>query len=106
MVGEELGVLPGMDSIFSALALERFVGFLREMPQKNHQKDKFDIIIYDGISTEETIRMMGATSKVRLVTYVCNLSLSVLRVYVVCVTSFMKLYATQQIILEVYAKPC
>lgn len=66
MVCEELGVLPGMDSIFSALALERFVGFLGDVPQKSNQKDKFDIIIYDGLNTEETIRMMGAASKTRL----------------------------------------
>lgn len=75
MVGEELGVLPGMDSMFSALALERLVGFLGDMPQRNHQTDKFDIIIYDGISTEETIRMMGATSKARLyLKYLRNLA--------------------------------
>lgn len=66
MVGEELGVLPGMDSIFSSLALERFVGFVGNVVQENRKKEKFDIIIYDGISTEETIRMIGATSKARL----------------------------------------
>ncbi|GAV77481.1 ArsA_ATPase domain-containing protein [Cephalotus follicularis] len=66
VVAEELGVLPGMDSIFSALALGRLVGFLETAGRKNHQNDKFDVIIYDGISTEETLRMMGATSKTRL----------------------------------------
>lgn len=66
MVGEELGVLPGMDSIFSSLALERLVGFFGNIVQQNSKKEKFDIIIYDGMSTEETIRMIGATSKARL----------------------------------------
>lgn len=66
MVGEELGVLPGMDSIFSALALERLVGFFGNVAQINHQQNKFDIIIYDGISSEEMLRMIGATSKARL----------------------------------------
>lgn len=66
VVTEELGVLPGMDSIFSALALERFVGFLGDVPQKSNQKDMFDIIIYDGLNTEEIIRMIGAASKTRL----------------------------------------
>ncbi|XP_052187361.1 uncharacterized protein At1g26090, chloroplastic isoform X2 [Diospyros lotus] len=66
VVGEELGVLPGMDTIFSALALENLVGFLRNMSQMNRDRDKFDIIVYDGVSTEETIRMIGATSKARL----------------------------------------
>ncbi|CAH9147512.1 unnamed protein product [Cuscuta epithymum] len=62
VVGQELGVLPGMDSIFSILELEKLIGFFRNVSQK----DKFDVIIYDGISTEETIRMIGATSKARL----------------------------------------
>lgn len=66
MVGEELGVLPGMDSIFSSLALERLVGFFENVAQQNSKKVKFDIIVYDGMSTEETIRMIGATSKARL----------------------------------------
>lgn len=64
-MGEELGVLPGMDSIFSAFALERLVGFLGSVAQRNHQQDKFDIIVYDGVSTEEILRMVGATSKAR-----------------------------------------
>ena len=71
-MGEELGVLPGMDSIASAFALERLVGFLSNVDQRNNKKDKFDIIIYDGISNEEILRMIGASSKARL----ANLSLS------------------------------
>ncbi|KAI8011369.1 Uncharacterized protein LOK49_LG06G02473 [Camellia lanceoleosa] len=63
VVGEELGVLPGMDSIFLALALQRLVGFSGNVAQRNQQEDKFDVIVYDGISTEETIRMIGITSK-------------------------------------------
>lgn len=66
VVGEELGVLPGMDSIFAALSLDRLVGILTNAVQQNSQKDKFDIILFDGISTEETIRMIGLTSKARL----------------------------------------
>ncbi|EOY02157.1 P-loop containing nucleoside triphosphate hydrolases superfamily protein isoform 4 [Theobroma cacao] len=66
VVGEELGVLPGMDSMFSALALVRLLGLFGRWAQRNHQKDKFDVIIYDGISTEETLRLIGASSKARL----------------------------------------
>ncbi|XP_031098775.1 uncharacterized protein At1g26090, chloroplastic [Ipomoea triloba] len=66
VVGQELGVLPGMDSIFSVLELERLIGFFGNVTQGNSQKEKFDIIIYDGMSTEEMIRMIGATSKARL----------------------------------------
>ncbi|XP_050373219.1 uncharacterized protein At1g26090, chloroplastic [Argentina anserina] len=64
--GEELGVLPGMDPIFSALALERLVGFFGNLAQRNHNKDKFDIIVYDGMSSDEMLRMISAASKARL----------------------------------------
>lgn len=63
-MGEELGILPGMDSIFSVLALERLVGFLG-MPSSKSEQDKFDVIIYDGVSSEETLRIMGGSSKAR-----------------------------------------
>ncbi|XVF42989.1 hypothetical protein PTKIN_Ptkin02bG0004100 [Pterospermum kingtungense] len=63
VVGEELGVLPGMDSFLSVLELVRLLGLLG---RRNRQKDKFDVLIYDGISTEETLRMIGASSKARL----------------------------------------
>ncbi|KAL5726065.1 hypothetical protein ACHQM5_009136 [Ranunculus cassubicifolius] len=66
VVGEELGVLPGMDSIFTALALEKLVGFLGTTQTKTKLPQKpFDIIIYDGISNEETLRMIGMTEKAR-----------------------------------------
>lgn len=58
-------MLPGMDSIFSVLELERLIGFFGNVTQGNSQKEKFDIIIYDGMSTEEMIRTIGATSKAR-----------------------------------------
>ncbi|KAF3954607.1 hypothetical protein ACB098_08G177000 [Castanea mollissima] len=75
IVGEELGVLPGMDSIASAYTLERLVGFLSNVDQRNNKKDKFDIIIYDGISNEEILRMIGASSKARLyLKYLRNLA--------------------------------
>ncbi|XP_040998016.1 uncharacterized protein At1g26090, chloroplastic isoform X1 [Juglans microcarpa x Juglans regia] len=75
IVGEELGVLPGMDTIFSVFALGRLVGLLSNVAQENHRKEKFDVIIYDGISTEETLRIIGATSKARLyLKYLRNLA--------------------------------
>ncbi|CAH8349629.1 unnamed protein product [Eruca vesicaria subsp. sativa] len=66
IVGEELGVLPGMDSIFSMLELERLVGFFRQATRKNHKGKAFDVVVYDGLSTEETLRMIGLSSKTRL----------------------------------------
>ncbi|KAL8531614.1 hypothetical protein ACS0TY_008274 [Phlomoides rotata] len=65
VVGEELGVLPGMDSIFSSLELERLVGFFN-VSKTSSGEAQFDIVVYDGISTEETIRVIGAASKARL----------------------------------------
>jgi arsenite-transporting ATPase len=53
-----------MDSIFLVLALERLVGFLGVASSKS-QQDKFDIIIYDGVSSEETLRVIGGSSKAR-----------------------------------------
>jgi len=46
--GQELSVLPGMDS---ALALNS----IREYDKSN----KYDVIIYDGNSSQETLRMLG-----------------------------------------------
>lgn len=66
MVGEELGVLPGMDSIFSLLTLEKFINFTGNKSLRNRQIEEYDIVIYDGSSCEETLRMIGASSKARL----------------------------------------
>ncbi|KAH9625069.1 hypothetical protein KSS87_010559 [Heliosperma pusillum] len=66
IVAEELGVLPGMDSIFSAFAIEKFVGFLGVKVFESQYKDKFDVIVYDGVNTEETLRMMSAANSSRL----------------------------------------
>ncbi|KAI3911000.1 hypothetical protein MKW98_015657 [Papaver atlanticum] len=66
VVGEELGVLPGMGSIFAALALQKLVGVI-EMTSvtKKQTQEKFDIVIYDGVSNEETLRMISATETAR-----------------------------------------
>ncbi|KAK4793484.1 hypothetical protein SAY86_023919 [Trapa natans] len=66
VVGEELGVLPGMDSIFSLYALERFVRFTGSKSLGSCGTEHYDVIVYDGISSEETLRMIGASSKARL----------------------------------------
>ncbi|KAK7275179.1 hypothetical protein RIF29_16288 [Crotalaria pallida] len=74
IVGEELGIMPGMDSIFLVLALERLVGFSGIAASKSLH-DKFDVIVYDGISSEETLRFIGTSSKARLyLKYLRNLA--------------------------------
>ncbi|XP_026380968.1 uncharacterized protein At1g26090, chloroplastic-like isoform X1 [Papaver somniferum] len=66
VVGEELGVLPGMGSIFAALALQKLVGVIeRTSATKKQTQEKFDIVIYDGVSNEETLRMISATETAR-----------------------------------------
>ncbi|PKA55143.1 Uncharacterized protein AXF42_Ash003780 [Apostasia shenzhenica] len=72
VVGEELGVLPGMDSIFSSLALHKYVNFL---PSEKNYSPEYDIVIYDGISSEEMLRLLGATERIRwYLKYVRNLA--------------------------------
>ncbi|XP_043716470.1 uncharacterized protein At1g26090, chloroplastic [Telopea speciosissima] len=65
VVGEELGVLAGMDSIFAAFALEKFVGILKTVASRNKRQEKFDVVVYDGISTEETLRLIGSSERAR-----------------------------------------
>ncbi|CAN1314373.1 Uncharacterized protein At1g26090, chloroplastic [Linum perenne] len=77
VVGEELGVLPAMDSVFGAFILERLLGFLTDVKdkKKNINEDGYDIIIYDGIGSDETLRMISAASKTRLyLKYVRNMA--------------------------------
>ncbi|XP_055961461.1 uncharacterized protein At1g26090, chloroplastic-like [Mercurialis annua] len=76
VVGEDLGILPALDFIFSAFVLERLVGFLKNATKgKDKEDEKFDIIIYDGFSTDETLRMIGAASKARFyLKYLRNLA--------------------------------
>lgn len=56
-----------MDSIFSALTLQKLVNFLPD--RKDGASTEFDIIVYDGISAEETLRLVGATERVRQLFY-------------------------------------
>lgn len=52
-----------MDSIFSLLALQKYGNFFSS--GKNYSKKEFDIVIYDGSSSEDTLRLVGATERVR-----------------------------------------
>ncbi|KAG0534437.1 hypothetical protein BDA96_04G280400 [Sorghum bicolor] len=63
IVGEELGVLPGMDSICSVLALQKLLHFFSA--GRSNSQPEFDVIVYDCNNTEEILRLIGATDRAR-----------------------------------------
>uniref|UniRef100_A0A0D9YX97 Anion-transporting ATPase-like domain-containing protein n=1 Tax=Oryza glumipatula TaxID=40148 RepID=A0A0D9YX97_9ORYZ len=63
VVGEELGVLPGMDSVCSVLALQKLLNFFST--QRNSSQEEFDVVVYDCNNTEEILRLIGATERAR-----------------------------------------
>jgi hypothetical protein len=70
VVGEELSVLPGMDSLLALGALERFadfVGGLFKRAGKTDDNKDYDVVVYDGVSSEEIFRMFGSAERARFV---------------------------------------
>ncbi|XP_062222220.1 uncharacterized protein At1g26090, chloroplastic [Phragmites australis] len=63
IVGEELGILPGMDSICSVLALQKLLNFFSSGRSSSQQE--FDVVVYDCNNTEEILRLIGATERAR-----------------------------------------
>ncbi|KAL5212018.1 hypothetical protein ABZP36_022865 [Zizania latifolia] len=63
VVGEELGVLPGMDLVCSVLALQKLLDFFSV--QSNSSQGEFDVVVYDCNNTEEILRLIGATERAR-----------------------------------------
>uniref|UniRef100_A0A453PDR1 ArsA/GET3 Anion-transporting ATPase-like domain-containing protein n=1 Tax=Aegilops tauschii subsp. strangulata TaxID=200361 RepID=A0A453PDR1_AEGTS len=63
IVGEELGVLPGMDSICSVLSLQKLLNFFSV--GTNSPQGEFDVVVYDCNNTEEFLRLTGATERAR-----------------------------------------
>ncbi|CAB4264953.1 unnamed protein product [Prunus armeniaca] len=78
IVGEELGVLPGMDPIFSALALERLVGFLGMRPKETTTKINLMLYLkYLRNAAEKTdIGRLAGPSVLRLVDEAMSISSS------------------------------
>ncbi|CAN6253551.1 unnamed protein product [Urochloa humidicola] len=63
IVGEELGVLPGMDSICSVLALQKILNFFSA--GRSGSQPEFDVVVYDCNNTWEILRLIGATDRAR-----------------------------------------
>lgn len=67
--GEELSVLPGMDPILAMGAIERLTGFTGGLFKGMGKKDdkEYDVVVYDGLSSDEIFRMFGSAERARWV---------------------------------------
>ncbi|KAK3158895.1 hypothetical protein QOZ80_2AG0143080 [Eleusine coracana subsp. coracana] len=63
IVGEELGVLPGMDSMCSVLSLQKLLDFFSSGSSSSQQE--FDVVVYDCNNTEEILRLIGSTDRAK-----------------------------------------
>ncbi|KAJ3686003.1 hypothetical protein LUZ61_015167 [Rhynchospora tenuis] len=63
IVGEELGVLPGMDSFAPVLGLQNLINLFSK--EKDSSNKEYDVVVFDGISSEELLRLVGATERAR-----------------------------------------
>ncbi|KAH9289380.1 hypothetical protein KI387_033497, partial [Taxus chinensis] len=61
IMGEELGVLLGMDSVLVIGALAKLIRFVGGTGNTKELERKFDVIVYYGINSEETLWMVGAS---------------------------------------------
>lgn len=66
-------MLPAMDYISALYVLARILGPLNA---NQSNEDNFEIMIYDGVSSDETLRMIGAASKARLAEFLTSSSSS------------------------------
>eukprot|EP00850_Spirogloea_muscicola_P006989 SM000034S12743 [mRNA] locus=s34:526534:530185:+ [translate_table: standard] len=67
LMGEELSVLPGMDSLLAVATLERLArptgGLLS--PGDGSGEEAFDVVVFDGPSSSEVLRIFGAPERTR-----------------------------------------
>ncbi|KAG6544438.1 hypothetical protein Mapa_014076 [Marchantia paleacea] len=66
VVSEELSILPGMDSLLAIGLLDslsKFTGNSIKLRPKS--TEQYDVVVYDGPSSEETLRIIGAPERAR-----------------------------------------
>lgn len=60
-------MLPGMDSFAPVLALQNLINLFSK--EKGSSNKEYDVVVFDGISSEETLRLIGATERARYKMY-------------------------------------
>ncbi|KAH9320516.1 hypothetical protein KI387_015155, partial [Taxus chinensis] len=73
ITGEELGMLRGMDPFLAIGALEKLIQFIGGTRSTKELERKFDVIVYDGISSEETLWMKGSSAFANPLKFSCYL---------------------------------
>ncbi|KAJ7547937.1 hypothetical protein O6H91_08G110500 [Diphasiastrum complanatum] len=65
--GNELGILPGMDPLLSLGVVGQLSDFSNGLVKMAYfsAKKRFDVIVFDGPSSEELLRMFGAAERAR-----------------------------------------
>lgn len=58
-----------MDSFAPVLALQNLIHLFSE--QKGSSEKEYDVVVFDGMSSEETLRLIGATERARYRTMCC-----------------------------------
>lgn len=64
-----------MDSFAPVLALQNLINLFSE--QKGSLEKEYDVVVFDGMSSEETLRLIGATERARYRNMCCI-------VYIIC----------------------
>ncbi|KAL3680330.1 hypothetical protein R1sor_023286 [Riccia sorocarpa] len=66
VVSEELSILPGMDSFLAIGLLDSLSNFTGNLVKsRSRSTEQYDVVVYDGPSSEETLRIIGAPERTR-----------------------------------------
>ncbi|KAL2612740.1 hypothetical protein R1flu_024432 [Riccia fluitans] len=66
VVSDELSILPGMDSFLAIGLLDSLSNFTgNSVKLKPRSTEQYDVVVYDGPSSEETLRIIGAPERTR-----------------------------------------